>query len=77
MVTWVLLVFVAGSADRVYVLLGITYESQLWVYRVLVLVFPFVAGFAAAHVCRELQRGEVVERERHRAEAEAQELPAA
>jgi quinol---cytochrome-c reductase cytochrome b subunit len=68
-VTWVVLVFVAGSSDRVNVLLGIPYTAQIWFYRVLVFVGPVVAGLVAAWVCRELLRGEAVERDRHRAEA--------
>src|SRR5207248_7758708 len=71
MVTWVLFVFVAGSSDRVSVLFGISYISQLWFYRVLVFVGPVVAGFVAYRVCTELQRGEAVEEERRRAEGEA------
>jgi ubiquinol-cytochrome c reductase cytochrome b subunit len=76
MVTWVLLVFIAGSSDRINVLLGLPYDKQIWVFRVLAIVGPLVAGFVAARVCRELQRGEAVERERHRAEAEARLAPA-
>ena len=34
LVTWLFLVFLAGSADRVYVLFGISYTAQIWVYRV-------------------------------------------
>ena len=34
MVTWVLLVFVAGSSDRVDVLFGLPYVGQIWFYRV-------------------------------------------
>jgi ubiquinol-cytochrome c reductase cytochrome b subunit len=71
MVTWVLLVFVAGSSDRVSVLFGISYMSQLWFYRVLFFVGPVVAGVIAYRVCIELRRGEVVEQERHLAEGEA------
>jgi ubiquinol-cytochrome c reductase cytochrome b subunit len=70
MVTLVFLVLVAGSADRVTVLFGISYVSQLWLYRVLVFVGPLVAGLVAYRVCVELQRGEAVEEERHRAEGE-------
>ena len=69
--TCVLLVFVAGSSDRVDVLFGISYVSQLWFYRVLVFVGPVVAGLVAYRVCVELQRGEAVEEERRRAEGEA------
>ena len=69
--TCVLLVFLAGASDRVDVLFGISYGSQIWVYRVLVFVAPVVAGLIAYRVCVELQKGERVERERERAEAEA------
>jgi len=70
MVTWVFLVFVAGSSDRVQVLFGLSYTGQIWFYRVAVLVAPPVAGLVAAWVCRQLVRGERVELERRRAEAE-------
>jgi ubiquinol-cytochrome c reductase cytochrome b subunit len=72
MLTWVVLVFVAGGSDRVDVLFGIPYTEQIWVYRVLVFVGPVVAALVAYRVCVELQRGELVERERRRAEHAAQ-----
>jgi ubiquinol-cytochrome c reductase cytochrome b subunit len=71
MATLVFLVLLAGSADRVTVLFGISYDAQLWLYRVLVFVGPLVAGVVTYRVCVELQRGEVVEEERRRAEGEA------
>jgi ubiquinol-cytochrome c reductase cytochrome b subunit len=71
MIVWVVLVFVAGSSDRVNVLFGIAYVTQIWVYRVLVFAGPVVAGLVAWWTCRELQAGEPVERDRHRAEAES------
>jgi ubiquinol-cytochrome c reductase cytochrome b subunit len=71
MVSWVLIVFLAGSADRVTVLFGMPYTTQVWVYRVLAIVGPFICAGIAYRVCKELQAGEPVERERHRAEAEA------
>jgi ubiquinol-cytochrome c reductase cytochrome b subunit len=69
--TWTSFVFFAGASDRVYVLFGLSYTAQIWVYRVLVWVLPVVVGVIAYRVCVELQRGEHVERERKRAEAEA------
>jgi ubiquinol-cytochrome c reductase cytochrome b subunit len=69
--TWIVLVFVAGSADRVTVLFDLSYTAQIAVYRVLVWVGPIVAGLVTYRVCVELQRGERVERDRRRAEAEA------
>jgi ubiquinol-cytochrome c reductase cytochrome b subunit len=71
MVTWVLLVFIAGSSDRADILFGISYTGQIWVYRVLVFVGPTVAALIAYRVCRELKAGELVEADRHRAEGEA------
>jgi ubiquinol-cytochrome c reductase cytochrome b subunit len=71
MITWVFLVFVAGSADRADVSFNIAYTSQIWVYRVLVFVGPVVAGGIAYWVCRELRAGELVEGDQHAAEAEA------
>jgi ubiquinol-cytochrome c reductase cytochrome b subunit len=71
LVTWVFLVFAAGSADRVDVLLNLSYSKQIWAYRVLAIAGPFVAGAIAYRVCIELQRGERVEQERTRAEEEA------
>jgi ubiquinol-cytochrome c reductase cytochrome b subunit len=71
MATLVFLVLLAGSADRVTVLFGISYDAQLWLYRVLVFVGPLVAGLVTYRVCVELQRGEVVEEVRRRAEGEA------
>ena len=71
MVAWVLLVFVAGSSDRTDVLFGIPYTGQIWFYRVVVFVGPAVAGLVAWWTCKELLRGEAVEEDRRRAEAEA------
>jgi ubiquinol-cytochrome c reductase cytochrome b subunit len=75
--TWISLVFLAGASDRVTVLFDLSYVGQIWFYRVLVWVGPFIAGLIAYRVCVELQRGERVERERKRAEAEAREAPEA
>ena len=80
--TWVFLVFVAGSADRAYVLFNLPYIPQIWAYRVLALLAPPIAGLTTYWICRELQKGELVERRRKLAEREAEaaadeeELPA-
>jgi ubiquinol-cytochrome c reductase cytochrome b subunit len=72
---WVAVVFVAGSADRVSVLFGISYTRQIWVYRVVVWVLPIVVLLATKRICDELREGEKVEAVRkaaeHRAAAEA------
>jgi ubiquinol-cytochrome c reductase cytochrome b subunit len=68
---WVFLIFFAGSADRIYLFLGWSYQEQIWIYRGLVWVLPLVAFFITRTVCRELQAIEQVERTREVAEAEA------
>jgi ubiquinol-cytochrome c reductase cytochrome b subunit len=75
--TWTSFVFFAGASDRVYVLFGLSYTAQIWVYRVLVWVLPLVVGAIAYRACVELKRGERVERDRKRAEAEARAARAA
>jgi quinol---cytochrome-c reductase cytochrome b subunit len=69
--TWVFVIFLAGASDRVFVLLGLSYEWQITVYRVLVFVGPVAAFFLTKRVCEELQKGELVEQQRKRAEAPA------
>ncbi len=68
---WVFLIFVAGSADRIYLFLGWSYATQIWVYRVLVFVLPVAVFIIIRRVCRELQAIERVEGTREVAEAEA------
>jgi ubiquinol-cytochrome c reductase cytochrome b subunit len=69
--TWVFIPFLAGASDRVFISLGISYEWQIWVYRLLFFVAPVIVFFATKRVCRELQAGELVEKQRKRAEAPA------
>jgi ubiquinol-cytochrome c reductase cytochrome b subunit len=68
--TWVFLVFVVGAADRIFVTFGLSYQAQIWVFRVLVWVLPVIALFVAKRICDELLRGEVVEIRRKAVEAE-------
>jgi ubiquinol-cytochrome c reductase cytochrome b subunit len=70
-VSFVLIVFLAGSADRIAVSFGISYSSQIWVYRGALLVVPLLALVITRRLCVELVAGERVERIRRSAEAEA------
>ena len=54
-ISWVFVVFLAGSADRVTVAVGLDYQTQIWVYRVLVWLVPLVAAGIAYRACVELQ----------------------
>jgi ubiquinol-cytochrome c reductase cytochrome b subunit len=71
MIAWITLVFLAGGADRVFVLFGIDYAAQITVYRVIVFVLPIVFGVVAWRICTELQAGERVLLDRRSAEVEA------
>jgi ubiquinol-cytochrome c reductase cytochrome b subunit len=68
---WIFMVFVAGAADRLFVLFALSYSGQIWVYRVLVWVLPIVAAVVTKRVCEELATGEQVARRRKAAEAQA------
>jgi ubiquinol-cytochrome c reductase cytochrome b subunit len=68
--TWIFVVFLAGAADRMFVVFGLSYQGQVWAFRVLVWVLPVVALFVTKRVCEELLRGEVVELRRKLVEAE-------
>jgi ubiquinol-cytochrome c reductase cytochrome b subunit len=70
-VSWVFIVFVGGSSDRVYVLFDLPYTSQIWAYRIVVWIVPLVAAAIAHRVCEELAAGEKVERDQREAQAEA------
>jgi ubiquinol-cytochrome c reductase cytochrome b subunit len=54
--TWVGLIFFAGSSDRLFYQVGIDYQAQIHVYRVLVFVAPVIAFVATKAVCDELRR---------------------
>jgi ubiquinol-cytochrome c reductase cytochrome b subunit len=69
--TWVALIFLAGSADRVFVTFFVSYGWQLLLFRIAVWVVPAVVLVVTRRVCLELQASERVERERALAEAEA------
>jgi ubiquinol-cytochrome c reductase cytochrome b subunit len=70
--TWVALVFVAGSADRATVFFGLDYSAQIWAYRFAVWLVPVPVFLLVRRLCRELLAAEEVERARQAAEEEAQ-----
>jgi ubiquinol-cytochrome c reductase cytochrome b subunit len=56
--TWVGMIFFAGSSDRVFVAMTISYEAQIHVYQALVFVVPLVAAWIAKRWCEQLLRYE-------------------
>jgi ubiquinol-cytochrome c reductase cytochrome b subunit len=68
---WVALIFFAGSADRLYVFFGISYQSMIWIYRVVTFVLPVVVYVVTRMACHQLQAGDELEADRELAEDEA------
>jgi len=69
--TWIFLVFFAGSSDRFFVFLGVSYEAQIWFWRFGVWIIPGIVAVAAYRSCRALRHFEAVEATREAAEEEA------
>ena len=68
--SWVMVIFVFGAADRIYVLLGISYQGQLWASA----GWPLAAGvvlFATHRICVNLKQVEEHDEEEELAEEEA------
>jgi ubiquinol-cytochrome c reductase cytochrome b subunit len=56
--SFVALVFVTGSADRLLVTFGMPYTTQIWIARGALFVVPPLVYLATTRVCRELQAAE-------------------
>ncbi len=71
--SWVFLIFAFGAADRIFVLWGLSYNTQLYIFRIGIWVVPLVLFFGVRRVCRELQASDRIEEVREQAEEEAEE----
>jgi len=56
--TWVALIFIAGSGDRIYDSFGVPYEGEIWYFRIAVLVLPFVVFWIVRRICLALRASE-------------------
>jgi ubiquinol-cytochrome c reductase cytochrome b subunit len=54
---WVAIVFFIGSFDRIYFLLGIPYEGQIWFWRFGIVLVPVVVYLLTRRVTTELSLG--------------------
>ena len=52
---WVVTVFAAGAADRAFLSFGVSYATQVWVFRAAVFVVPAVVYMIAGRIARELR----------------------
>jgi ubiquinol-cytochrome c reductase cytochrome b subunit len=56
--TLVAIVFAAGSFDRIYFMLNVPYEGQIWFWRFGVLLLPAIVFFLVRRACRDLKESE-------------------
>ncbi len=52
--TFVVLVFVTGAADRILIQIGFSYSGQIWFFRALVVLAPPIVFVLTHRLCREL-----------------------
>jgi ubiquinol-cytochrome c reductase cytochrome b subunit len=57
--TWVFVVFFAGVSDRIFYRLGISYQGQVWFWRIALWVIPVIVYFVVKRICEELRASEV------------------
>ena len=69
---WIFAIFGFGAADRILVLWGIGYNTQLTIFRIGIWVIPMILFFVVRRICRELQAAERIEAAQHAAEEEAE-----
>jgi ubiquinol-cytochrome c reductase cytochrome b subunit len=84
--SWVFLIFSFGAADRILVLWGIPYNTQLYIFRVAIWVIPPILFVVVRRWCRALRIAEEIEGRQEAAEqageyeaqrrAEAEQRPA-
>ena len=69
--SWVFLIFVFGAADRLFVLFSLSYDTQLYIFRIGIWVVPAALFFLTRRVCRDLQAAERIEEIQEAAEDES------
>ena len=69
---WVFAIFGFGAGDRILVLWGIPYNTQLTIFRIGIWVIPVILFLVVRRICRELQASDRIEAIREAAEQEAE-----
>ena len=54
-----MIVFAVGSTDRIFYRLGISYTTQIHVWRAGIWIIPIIVFFVTRSACRSLQRSGV------------------
>jgi ubiquinol-cytochrome c reductase cytochrome b subunit len=66
--SWIFLVFAFGAADRAFVLFDLSYNVQLFVFRIAIWVVPAILFVVTRRWCRALRAAELIEDRREAAE---------
>jgi ubiquinol-cytochrome c reductase cytochrome b subunit len=69
---WVFLIFAFGAADRLFVLFGLSYNTQLYVFRIGIWVVPALLFLLSRRFCLGLQAADFAQAEHEAALAEAE-----
>jgi quinol---cytochrome-c reductase cytochrome b subunit len=69
---WVFLIFAFGAADRLFVLFGLSYNTQLYVFRIGIWVVPALLFLLTRRFCLGLQAADFAQAEHEAALAEAE-----
>jgi len=70
--SFVFAIFAFGAADRILVLWGLSYNLQLYMFRIGIWIVPPILFLVVRRVCRELQAADRIEEIREHAEEEAE-----
>ena len=54
----VIVVFIAGSADRLFLVFGYGYQGAIWFFRGAFFLLPVIVFFVTRRICRDLKRTE-------------------
>jgi ubiquinol-cytochrome c reductase cytochrome b subunit len=73
LLSWVFLIFLFGAADRILVLWGLSYQLQLYLFRVGIWLVPAILFIVTRRWCLALQAAEKLEEAREAAEERARE----
>jgi ubiquinol-cytochrome c reductase cytochrome b subunit len=71
--SWIFLIFLFGAADRIFVLWGLSYNLQLYIFRIAIWIVPPILFLIVRRICRELQMADRIEEIHEQAEDEAEE----
>jgi ubiquinol-cytochrome c reductase cytochrome b subunit len=71
--SWIFLIFAFGAGDRIFVMIGLSYNTLLYIFRFAIWIVPPILFLLVRRLCRELQAADRVEHIHEQAKREAEE----